>query len=48
MHVPDEIEKINNIQSLYTLLGDVMMDKPKDMIIEQIKKLILKAQGINN
>jgi len=30
------------------LLGDVMMDKPKDVIIEQIKKLILKAQGINN
>jgi hypothetical protein len=30
---------------LYTLLGDVMMDKPKDIIVEQIKKLILKAQG---
>lgn len=43
--IPDEVEKINNIASLYTLLGDVMMDKPKDLIIDHIKKLILKAQG---
>ena len=44
--IPDEVEKINNIASLYTLLGDVMMDKPKELIIDHIKKLILKAQGI--
>jgi hypothetical protein len=44
--IPDEVEKINNIASLYTLLGDVMMDKPKDVIIDHIKKLILKAQGM--
>jgi hypothetical protein len=44
--IPDEVEKINNIASLYTLLGDVMMDKPKELIIDHIKKLILKAQGM--
>lgn len=44
--IPNEVEKINNIASLYTLLGDVMMDKPKELIIDNIKKLILKAQGM--
>ena len=44
--IPNEIDKINNIASLYTLLGDVMMDKPKNEIIDSIKKLILKAQGV--
>jgi len=44
--IPNDLEKVQHITSLYTLLGDIMMDKPKETLIEQVKKMILTAQGL--
>lgn len=40
-----EIDQIQKMTKLYTLLQDVMLDKPKDSIISQIKDLIKLHQN---
>lgn len=44
--IPCELEKVQYISALYTLLGDIMMDKPKDTLLDQVKQMILNAQGL--